>query len=1278
MRSITSHIEEALYSGVLVGDYKAQVRLTVEPDWYLYTTVAGETGTMPVERTPVRWYQNAANDQTEIEIPNVIDYSADRTVGQQAASCTITIDNIWMDENLEGDGVRLGKKGYFTPHHGATIEAQARWGQVPNIWQNVLDGNALIRAYAGNGGQDLTVSAAVAAGHLMLDGVWIVDDWQATSGGRLSLTCRDVAALLIDQPIYPPLIPASIYPLEYYRYRPENRAISASAVTETTVTPGSPVAPGDRALTFVDSSVDRWYPATSPGSEIPNGGYVLHGHRGIDCLDNNGDTFCLSVGNSSPDKSFCTDWWEFAVNDVINAVYVHPWAGNYTAFVSVMENGAWQGGAIVPYTFYPMNGDGRAVDTGANIPYVTSSGVPWETGIEIPLDRAYMAQRVRISFRDHAYSPWGPWYYRCGMREFRARVSSAGLVLGGSVSQVTVPPVFYGGVAVRDPDDQNVAGYMTISQHGQIDAFGDAAILNNNGTGDNQTDAIDATLCFRNGVPVTGYYSMDNNGFIVCYGDAVFYGSPGRNGELSTPNGLWCDLHLNTAEDGYWVINWDGRIYNFGNAVAFAAVTVAPGEFVARASKDPTGDGLFLVTSNGEVHVRGTATHFGNFTEAAVLNASATGPRICTDIQSTITGNGYWVLVSDGRVQAFGDADDHGEIVNPVASLDNFQRYYQLFPAGDDAGYLLLRGDGTIYPIGEVEWFGSPIPGSTGQLRRPGNYLDYADIIKELALWCGFHFFNEMDDEGKPAVYGNIETTGAFARDPLPLDMFDKKLPADVMKQISEIVGYVMYVDEEGALHWHSPNFFNFGNFLADGSYTTEIPEFDERWNLLESQSSGTRRYDRSEIILSTTEPTQELNGTVTTRYIPPNQARLRGQCRPAVWVNQALDDPDEQKVMAELVALHLWFRSRTANVTGLYHPGVSINDQIRVLERTTGETAVHYVLGKQTSFNRETGELTMSLTTHWLGDRDSWAVTTAGTNSDMAVEQFQLSELALSTLKRRGIDVTSIERPTEVTNMPPPSSPPPPEEEGVATPTVPTEGELPGWTLIFEDDFDVPCAEGNFLSTYPNWYAYPYGWNDTSGYGTYDPDIISVSGSKMRMRIHTTGGTIHHVAAPYPLLPVTNVPQYGVPNRPQLYGRYSVRFRADPTLHGYKVAWLLWPMSDVWPRDGEIDFPEGDLDSTISAFMHRQGATSGSDQDAFPTSEGFNEWHTATIEWRPFSIKFILDDVVIGTSTSRIPNTPMRWVLQTETELSPSPEPDDAVTGYVEVDWVGVWSYTP
>ncbi len=229
--------------------------------------------------------------------------------------------------------------------------------------------------------------------------------------------------------------------------------------------------------------------------------------------------------------------------------------------------------------------------------------------------------------------------------------------------------------------------------------------------------------------------------------------------------------------------------------------------------------------------------------------------------------------------------------------------------------------------------------------------------------------------------------------------------------------------------------------------------------------------------------------------------------------------------------------------------------------------------------------------------------------------------------------------------------------------------GDLPGWRQIFADDFTKDVPLGSFPSAVSDrWGAYQDGWPDTTHHGTYMPSkVLSVSGGLLNFHIHTEGG-VHMVSAPYPRINGANSPGFG-----QLYGRYAVRFRADP-LHLYKTAWLLWPDSETWPRDGEIDFPEGDLDGTISAFMHRQGATSGGDQDYYVTNATYPTWHTAVIEWRASSLTFILDGRVIGTSTDRIPNTPMHWVLQTETALTAA-SPADSTAGNVQVDWVAVYS---
>ena len=233
--------------------------------------------------------------------------------------------------------------------------------------------------------------------------------------------------------------------------------------------------------------------------------------------------------------------------------------------------------------------------------------------------------------------------------------------------------------------------------------------------------------------------------------------------------------------------------------------------------------------------------------------------------------------------------------------------------------------------------------------------------------------------------------------------------------------------------------------------------------------------------------------------------------------------------------------------------------------------------------------------------------------------------------------------------------------------------GDIPGWHQIFTDAFTKTVPIGSFPGAVASkWLAYPDGWKDTSKNGTYFPSkVVSEHDGVMDLFIHTERG-VHMVSAPVPKL-AAGSHAYG---SGLSAGRYVVRFRADP-IPCYKTAWLLWPDSEVWPRDGEIDFPEGDLDGTISGFTHRKNGTSGNDKDEYDTAVTYSSWHTAVIEWRPGinDLKFYLDGKLVGHSTSRVPNTPMHWVLQTETRLSGC-VPTKSVAGHVLIDWVAV--YTP
>ena len=231
-----------------------------------------------------------------------------------------------------------------------------------------------------------------------------------------------------------------------------------------------------------------------------------------------------------------------------------------------------------------------------------------------------------------------------------------------------------------------------------------------------------------------------------------------------------------------------------------------------------------------------------------------------------------------------------------------------------------------------------------------------------------------------------------------------------------------------------------------------------------------------------------------------------------------------------------------------------------------------------------------------------------------------------------------------------------------------PPVGNLPGWTQTFVDDFDTDVPVGSFPGAAygSRWSVYPDGWHDTSGNGTYMPSqVLSVAGSTLDYYIHTNGSGVHCVAAP-------------LPNRGkgQLYGRYALRFRSD-SLYGYKIAWLPWPDSGQWPANGEIDFPELNLDATIKGFMHRMYGTSGGDQDSFTTGQDATGWHTCVIEWEPGSLTFDLDDGAHRqTFTDRVPSTSMHWVLQAETNLDGTETPNNTTAGHIQVDWVAAWAY--
>jgi len=233
-------------------------------------------------------------------------------------------------------------------------------------------------------------------------------------------------------------------------------------------------------------------------------------------------------------------------------------------------------------------------------------------------------------------------------------------------------------------------------------------------------------------------------------------------------------------------------------------------------------------------------------------------------------------------------------------------------------------------------------------------------------------------------------------------------------------------------------------------------------------------------------------------------------------------------------------------------------------------------------------------------------------------------------------------------------------------------QNDLPGWDFIWSINFRADFALGAFPGVYGDRLrAYPNNYYDTSKKGQYNPaTTMSASCGSLKIHLSTING-VPQVAAPVPYIG-------GDGKWPgQLYGRYAIRARFPAAVPGFKIAWLLWPDVGTNLPNGEIDFPESNLKSLVSTggFVHRQGATVGSDQYATgPIAVDMTQWHTYVTEWSPGQVRLLLDGVVVGRTIERVPNTKMHWVWQTETELS-SVYPNPATQGDVLVDWASIWA---
>lgn len=987
MRAVPAHISDALTQSALIGDYKPSTRVTVWTDWWLHVA-NNNLGNLPKKDRPIRWWASDRVDPAEKEIPSVVSVTVNESIDQEVCDGTVELVNaeIWNP----GDSYSIippgiARKGWFTPDHGDDAEARERWGHEQNEWNRLIEEGAVLRVYQGYGGEEKDLEDALADGNVMHVATLRIDDLDI-SGGRISVTCRGVGSLLIDQPLMPPLVPSSRWPLTFYRWVYSTKTLNRSAETNTVKLPGDSIV----KLRYRDSEAARWYGGAGADPSI-------YGHHPTHAVDGSLSTWYLSVGNSGPDKPFSTVWWEGTPTGPLNAVYVHPWGGNYECFVSVYENGRWvDTGGTVPYDPSSLYGNQpRVVDTGANIPFVTKASVPWEKPIWIKLPRVYKCTRVRVSFRHltrtaiPATVAGVPVPYRAGIKEIKAGIR------GDAGINESLYPFVIGGVP------HPVAGYWLLTYSGgRVYPFGDAqryppkARLSPGSAygaarGSGFTDALFVGMdCNPAG---SGYWIAQGDGSVSAHGSVTWYGDLISRGIKREDVR---DIAATRTGLGYYLICRSGRVYAFGDAVHYGNAT--PTRHCTSIETHPTDDGYWTLEEDGTVEAFGLP-HYGN-------GDAPIGARDwCPMIRRTFTGDGYYVLNVFGKVYACGDAVFLGNAtVTPTTGTDLYKQLtWTILPHRrggtghtpghnvNSAGYMLARTNGNLVKKGANCYFGQPSD-KLSELRRPGNITDLSDVVRSILLWAGWWLDDTVPANQRPKVFGNIEDTGTYPETILGADMFDKKSPVDAIRQIKEGVGYLFYTRATGEAYFGTPNWWSSGNFDDDtGQRSQLMPVFDEKDLLLGWKEIRTLRTARSEIVISNSDPLQPIKGTVTTRFTPRQSEKLRGVFMPAMLTNEVYKTAAKQRIMAELIAIHLWFKSRQGAATVINDLRVQPDDQCRIYEEETGTTGIHYVRGVTRSHDLISGDMKMQLTTNWLGDADNWVITTKGyqARADTAAE---------------------------------------------------------------------------------------------------------------------------------------------------------------------------------------------------------------------------------------------------------------------------------------------------
>jgi len=196
----------------------------------------------------------------------------------------------------------------------------------------------------------------------------------------------------------------------------------------------------------------------------------------------------------------------------------------------------------------------------------------------------------------------------------------------------------------------------------------------------------------------------------------------------------------------------------------------------------------------------------------------------------------------------------------------------------------------------------------------------------------------------------------------------------------------------------------------------------------------------------------------------------------------------------------------------------------------------------------------------------------------------------------------------------------------------------LPGWELVWSDEFDSPILDPD------NWLVETGagGWgNNESQFYTDRPENLRIEDGLLVIEARQED----YRGSRYTSARIKT--QY---KRVFQYGRIEARMKL-PTGKGiWPAFWMLGEDLPTagWPRAGEIDIMENiGQPHTIHGTVHGPGYSGGNSVGAPYTVSGnplHEDFHTYAIEWAPGEIRWFLDDVLFNIV--READLPGPWVF--------------------------------